>query len=93
MPRRRLVEDADDFVLDEAQPLGAAPAVAIPQQLGLRGLARGDEFRLQQLRHRGAEQVAVAVMTGGEGVDVGRDPRGIETFVGFGLGGGGSVHD
>ena len=47
MPRGGGVEDADDLVLHEAQPLGAAPAVAILQQHGLRGGARRDHLGLQ----------------------------------------------
>ncbi len=80
------VEDADDLVLHEAQPLGAAPAVAIPEQHSLRGGARREHFRLQQLRQRRAENVLAAGMFFGERIDRGGDPRGIETFIGVGAG-------
>ena len=75
------VEDADDLVLHEAQPLRAAPAVAILQQHGLRGGARRDHLGLEQLRQRRAEHVLAAGMFFGERIDRGGDPRGIETVV------------
>src|SRR4051794_9071355 len=83
MPRRRRIEYADDLVLDETQPLGAAAAVTIPKQHGLRGLARGDHFGLQQLRHRRAKHILAAGMFFGERVDRRGDPRGIETLIGL----------
>jgi len=46
--------------LHEAQPLGAVPAVAVPQQNGLRGVAGGDHFGLEELRQRGAENILAA---------------------------------
>ena len=79
-------QDADDFVLDETQPLGAAPAVTILQQHGLRDRAGLDHFGLQQLRHGGAKHILAPGMLFGERVDRGGDPRGIETFVGLGPG-------
>ena len=81
MPRRGREQDADDLVLHEAQPLGAAPAVAILQQHGLRDGARRHQFGLEQLRHGRAERVLAAGMLFGERIDRGGDPRGIETFV------------
>ncbi len=81
MPRRGGIEDADDFVLHEAQPLGAAAAVAVLQQHGLRGGARRDHLGLQQLRHRRAKHVLAAGMFFGERIDRGGDPRGIETII------------
>ena len=77
-------QDADDFVLDETQPFGAAPAVTVFQQHGLRDRAGLDHFSLQELRHRGAENVLASGMLGGERIDRGGDPRGIETLVGLG---------
>ena len=77
-------QDADDLVLHEAQPLGAAPAVTVLQQHRLRGGARRDHLGLQQLRQRGAENVLAAGMLFGERIDRGGDPRGIETLVGLG---------
>jgi hypothetical protein len=48
-------QDADDLVLHSAQPLGAAPPVAVLEQQigGMR--ARGRERRFQPQRHRGAQ--------------------------------------
>ena len=83
MPRGRGEQDADDLVLHEAQPLGAAPAVTVLQQHRLRGGAGRDHFGLQQLRHGGAENILAAGMLFGERVDRRGDPRGIETFVGL----------
>ena len=42
-----------------------------------------DHLGLQQLRHGGAEHVLAAGMLGGERIDRGGDPRGIETVVGL----------
>ena len=81
MPGRGGVEDADDFVLHEAQPLGAAAAVTVLQQHGLRGGARRDHLGLQQLRQRRAKHVLAAGMFFGERIDRGGDPRGIETII------------
>jgi hypothetical protein len=56
-------QDADDLVLHPAQPLGAAPPVAVlKQQIG--GMrARGRQRRFQPQRHRGA-QLALATGMG-----------------------------
>ncbi len=88
------VEDADDLVLDETQPLRAVPAVPVLQQHGLGGGARRDHFGLEQLRHRRAKHVLAAGVLFGKRVDRGGDPRGIEPFVGLRAGlGHGAVHD
>ncbi len=79
-------QDADDLVLDETQPLGAAPPVTILQEHGLRSGARRDQLGLEQLRGGGAEKILAPDMLLGERVDRGGDPRGIETFVGLGSG-------
>ena len=76
-------QDADDLVLDETQPFGAAPPVTILQQHRLRDRAGSHHFGLQELRQRGAKNVLASGMLGGERVDRGGDPRGIETFVGL----------
>ena len=81
MPRRRRIEDANDLVLHEAQPLGAAAAVAIFQQHLLRGGARRDHLGLEQLRQRLAKHVLAAGMLFGEGIDRRGDPCGIETVI------------
>jgi hypothetical protein len=83
MSRRGGIEDADDLVLHEAQPLGAAPAMAVPQQHGLGGIAGCDHFGLEELRQRGAENILAARMLFGQRIDCGGDPRGIETVVCF----------
>ena len=80
------IEDADDFVLHEAEPFGAAAAVAVLQQHRLRGGARGNHFGLQQLRQRRAKHVLAPRMLFGEGIDRRGDPRGIETFIRRGAG-------
>jgi hypothetical protein len=92
--RRRLIEmagrrgeqDTDDFILHEAQPFGAVPAVTILQQQCLRDGARRNQFGLQELRGGGAEQVLASGMRDGERVHRGADPCGVETFVGLRLG-------
>ena len=90
----RRIEDADDFVLHETQPLGAAPAVTVLQQHRLRHRAGRHHFGFQQLRHGGAEHILASGVFFGERVDRGGDPRGVETFVGFGAGlGHNVVHD
>ncbi len=83
MPRRRRIEHADDFVLDETQSLRAAAAVTVPQQHGLRAGARRDHLGLQQLRHRRAKHILAAGMFFGQRVDRGGDPHGIETLIRF----------
>lgn len=74
-------QDADDLVLDEAQPFGAVPAVTVLQQDRLRDLARLDQLGLQKLRHRRAESILAAGMLFGERVDRRGDPHGIETLI------------
>ncbi len=83
MPGGGVVEDADDLVLHEAEPLGAAAAVAIFQQDRLRRGARGDHLGLQELRQRRAEGVLAAGMFVGKRIDRRGDPRGLETVVRF----------
>ncbi len=56
-----LVEDADDLVLQAAQPLGAVPAVAVLEQQLLGDDARVGERRLQALRHRDAQLALASV--------------------------------
>ena len=62
------IQDADDLVLHEAQPLCAAPPVPVLQQHRLRHRAGLDHFRFQQLRHGGAKNILAAGMGGGERV-------------------------
>ena len=83
MPGRRGVEDADDLVLHEAEPFGAAPAVAILQEQRLRRGACRDQFGLEQLRHRGAELVLAAGVLFGKCIDRRGDPNGLETIIRF----------
>ena len=80
------IKDTDDLVLHEGEPFGAAPSVTVLQQHGLRGGARRDHLRLEELRHRRAEHVLAAGMFFGECIDRGGDPRGFETIVGVGAG-------
>jgi hypothetical protein len=94
MARRCGKQDADDLVLDEAQPFSAAPAVTIFQEDGLRGGPRFRHLGLQQLRQRGAENVLATGMFFGERIDRGGDPRGIETLIRFRAGlGHNAVHE
>ena len=79
----RRKQDADDLVLHEAEPLGAAAAVAIPQQHLLRSIARVDQFGLQELRHGRAEGVLAARVLFSQRVDRRRNPGGVENRVGF----------
>jgi len=81
---------AEYFVLHEAEPLGAAAAVAILQQHDLRGRARRDHLGLQELGQRRAKHVLAAGMFFGQRIDRRGDPRGIETFI---LPRGGLNHD
>ena len=62
MPGGGRIQDADDLVLHEAQPFGAAPAVPILQQHRLRRRAGLDHLGLQQLRQRGAKNILAAGM-------------------------------
>ncbi|OIQ80311.1 hypothetical protein GALL_379410 [mine drainage metagenome] len=71
MARGRVEQNADDFVLDETQPLGATPPVPVLQQHGLRRVARGDQLGLQQFRHGGAKNIFASGMLRGERVDRG----------------------
>ena len=78
MPRRRLEQQADDGVVQVAQPLGAAAAVPVLQQLRLgRGAPLG-EFALEELGDRGAKRVVAALELCGKRIDLGADARGIE---------------
>jgi hypothetical protein len=71
-------QDANDFVLYETEPLGAAPAVTVLEQQGLSRGARGDQFGLEQVRHCRAEHVLAAGMQIGQRVDRAGDARGVE---------------
>ena len=81
MPRGGGIKNADDLVLHEAQPLGAAATVTVFQQHGLRNGACRDHLGLEQLRHRRAKHVFAAGTFFSERVDRGGDPPGIETII------------
>ena len=83
MARGRGKQDADDLVLDEREPFGAAPPVPIFEQQRLRHRAGFDHFSLQELRQGGTKDILAPGMLCGEVVDRRGDPRGIETLVGF----------
>ena len=68
-----LVHQADDLILHQAQPLGAAAAVAVLQQQVFGRGAAFDQRGLEPFGHRGAEIAFVAGMRLGERVEVGRD--------------------
>ena len=54
MLAEELEQDADQLILHHAQPFGAAPAMALLEQLLLGGSARGAERRLEPHRDRTA---------------------------------------
>ena len=70
-----LEQHADDLVHHEAQPLGAAPALAVLQQHLLGVGAAGGQHRLQPLRHRAAQLLLGAGMFVGELGELGREQR------------------
>ena len=79
-PPDEFEQDADDLILHLAQPLGAAPPVAVLEQkpLGLR--ARRCQRRFEALR-RGRAQFALASgISLGELFQIGEDRRGIDEF-------------
>ena len=76
-------QDADDLVLDETQPFGAAPPVTILQQHRLRHRAGRHHLSLQELRQGGTKNILASGVLCGEFVDRRGDPRGIETLVGL----------
>jgi hypothetical protein len=78
MTRRRLVQQADDRIVQIAQPLGAAAPVPVLQQLRLRGRAPCREFAFQKLGDRCPEGVVPARELGGQRLDLGADAHGIE---------------
>src|SRR5262249_25772545 len=83
MPLRELEDDADDLILHEAEPLGAAPPAAILQQQLLRlGPARRQR-RLEALRHRLAQVVLAPGMGFDELFERGRDGVGVEQLAGW----------
>ena len=94
MLARELEQQADDLILQPAQPLGAAPAVAILEQqqfgLGAPFVERG----LQPLRQRGAQFALAAAVGLGELFQVGGDGAAIDQLArrpGRGLGHGAAV--
>ena len=62
VPDRELEQHADDLVLHEAQPFGAAPAVPVLDQQALGGGAPLDQRGLEPLRHRQPQLALVAGM-------------------------------
>ena len=68
-----LEQHADDFIHHEAQPLGAAPALAILQQQLLGLLAAGRQHGLQPLRHRAPQLLLGAGMLVGELGELGHE--------------------
>ena len=75
-----LEQDADDLIVHLAQPLGAAPAVAVLEQelLGLR--ARRRQRRLQTLRHCRAQFALASRISLGELFKIGDDRRAVDEF-------------
>ena len=71
MLAREFEQDADDLVLHPAEPLGAAPPVAVLEQqlLGLGAAVR--QRNLELLRHLGTQIALVAGVSLGELLQVG----------------------
>src|SRR5579863_9193884 len=84
MPRGGIKENADDFVLDEAQPFGATTAVPVLQEHGLRLFARGNQFGLQELGYAGAKNILAPGMLACQRVDCSRNPCALVTVIGLG---------
>jgi hypothetical protein len=82
MLARELVNDADDLILHEAQPLGAAPSLAVMQQQALGGGAPLRERDLEPLHHRRAQFGLAAGAGVGEAFEVGGDGAIVEQFHG-----------
>ena len=86
VPGRELIEHADDLVLHEAQPFGAAPALAILLQQPFGRRATPQERGLEALRGRRAQFAFAAGTTLGEGCEFGGNGAMIEQFDGAALG-------
>ena len=83
MPARELVEHTDDLVLHEAQPLGAAPALAVLLQQALRP-SRGPatSAALRRCATAAAQFVFAAGTAVGERCEVGGNGAMVEQFDG-----------
>ncbi len=77
---RELEQHADDLVLHEAQPLGAAPSVPVPDEQALGGGAPLHERDLEASRNRQAQFALVAGVDLGQTFELGRDGDRIEDF-------------
>ena len=71
-------QDADDLVLQLAQPLGAAAAVAVLEQQLLGARARLRQRRFQPQRHRGAQFALAAGMGFGQRFEIGDDASAVD---------------
>ncbi len=80
-----LEQDADDLVLHQAEPLGAAPAVAVLQQHVARRLARLRQRGLEPLGDRAAQLPLAAGVLVGERSSSAASARGVEQL-GFAAG-------
>jgi hypothetical protein len=78
MPDRELVDDADRLILHEAQPLGAAAAVAILAQALFGHGAACPERGLEALGDRRAQLALAPAMDVGQGGEIRRHGGGIE---------------
>ena len=77
-----LEQDADDFVLGLAQPLGATPPMAVLEQQFLSARPRLRQRRLEAARDGGAQFTLAAGMGFGKAFEVGDDRRAVEQFGG-----------
>jgi len=78
MLRREVKQQLDNFVVDRTKPLGAAAAVTVFQQLGLRLCISLSKFNLEQHRHGGASSVLTSGMDLRQFFDLCGDPHDIE---------------
>ncbi len=80
MLAREFEQQADDFVFQPAQPLGAAPSVAVVEQQLLGFGAAFVERGLQPLRQRGTQFAPAAAMGLGQAFQVGGDRAEVDQF-------------
>ncbi len=73
-------QNADEFILGVAQPLGAAPAVTIFEQQFLGPRAGLHQRRLETPRHGLAQLALAAGIAFGQRVQIGDDRRAVEKF-------------
>ena len=86
MLARELEQHADDLVLHQAQPLGAAPALAVAQQHLFGMLASPCKRDLHPLRDGATQFLLAAGVLVGDPFEIGRERIGVEQ-IGAGVAG------